>query len=804
MAINLVSPGVKVREVDLTIGRIDTINDQIGAIAGPFEKGPVDQPVFIENEQELLKVFGSPKIADSQNEYWLSASNYLTYGGSLMVVRTDGGSLVNANAGLSGNPSATLKIKSKEEYDNLTSISGWYYASRTPGSWATNLKVCAIDNFADQIISGVSTEATYEEVFTSVITRSSVNLGVTTSIISGITTSLLSIGQYIEPISGIIGSGTTITNVGSSEITISKQSLNSVPLTLDLNFGTIDSTQTGAAITVGCAVTQTLNKTGPDGVVYTGYLRGVVKSVGEGEVSVRITDRVDPDGNSTVTEYKNPGNANSSLNIYSFDGARAESLNFSTSAGLALTSYSDFDEVQIKDWYNNQTLGLENQVIYWKNVAERPGTSQYSLERNSKYDEINIVVVDDTGSITGTAANIVEKFSRLSKSVDGRISPSESTYFKDYISDNSEYIFVGETETGTFGNIVVGASSTSYTFTSGSWGTPTQGVTFDVIGPKTYTLSGGKDYSGNLNVGGYSISFGSLLNSYEILRNPAEYSVNYLISGPSASNIYETQQKANTLISIAEDRKDCIAVISPFKGNIVNQTSSTTQTENIIDFFSSLTSSSYAVFDSGYKYTYDRFNNVFLYLACNSDVAGLMARTTTNNYAWFSPAGSARGSLNNVIKLAYNPSQSQRDELYTNRINPIIANQGNGFILFGDKTALSYPSAFDRINVRRLFLTLESTIEKAARSQLFEFNDVITRNNFVNIVEPYLRDVKAKRGITEFVVICDETNNTPDVIDSNQFKADIFVKPARSINYIGLTFVATRTGVSFSEVVGTV
>ena len=237
---------------------------------------------------------------------------------------------------------------------------------------------------------------------------------------------------------------------------------------------------------------------------------------------------------------------------------------------------------------------------------------------------------------------------------------------------------------------------------------------------------------------------------------------------------------------------------------MVNVSNSETQTNNIIDFFGPLTSSSYAVFDSGYKYTYDRFNNTFRYITCNADIAGLMARTAINSFPWFSPAGSSRGTINNATKLAYNPSQAQRDRLYITRINPIIFSPGAGIILFGDKTGLSYTSAFDRINVRRLFLTIERAIEGAARAQLFEFNDLITRSNFVNIVEPYLRDVKAKRGVSDYVVICDETNNTPDIIDSNQFKADIYVKPARSINLIGLTFVATRTGVSFEEVIGTV
>ena len=247
-----------------------------------------------------------------------------------------------------------------------------------------------------------------------------------------------------------------------------------------------------------------------------------------------------------------------------------------------------------------------------------------------------------------------------------------------------------------------------------------------------------------------------------------------------------------------------MVTISPFRGGVVNVPSSATQTSNIITFFDALASSSYVVFDSGYKYMFDRFNNTFRYIPLNGDVAGLMCRTSINNFPWFSPAGAARGAINNAIKLAYNPSQSQRDLLYPKRINPVIFSPGAGIILFGDKTGLSYASAFDRINVIRLFLTVEATIARAAKAQLFEFNDVITRSNFLNIVEPYLRDVKAKRGITDFLVVCDESNNTPTVIDANQFKADIFIKPARSINFIGLTFIANRTGVSFEEVVGTV
>ena len=295
-----------------------------------------------------------------------------------------------------------------------------------------------------------------------------------------------------------------------------------------------------------------------------------------------------------------------------------------------------------------------------------------------------------------------------------------------------------------------------------------------------------------------------LLQGYNLFANKDEIAVDYLIMGPGLEVENQSQAKANLLISIADQRKDCIATISPHRANVVNVTNSGTQTANVLGFYSPLQSSSYAVFDTGYKYTYDRFNNAFRYIPTNGDTAGLMVRTALNAYPWFSPAGLQRGVLNNAVKMAYNPSKNQRDELYSGRINSIINQRGSGIALYGDKTALAYSSAFDRINVRRLFLTVEQALEGAANDQLFELNDSNTRANFVNIVEPYLRDVQAKRGVYDFRVICDETNNTPDVIDNNEFRADIFLKPTKSINFVTLTFVATRTGVDFEEVIGTV
>ena len=294
------------------------------------------------------------------------------------------------------------------------------------------------------------------------------------------------------------------------------------------------------------------------------------------------------------------------------------------------------------------------------------------------------------------------------------------------------------------------------------------------------------------------------MRAYDLFANEDEIQVDYMIMGPGCDTEAESQAKANKLISLANQRKDCMAVVGPHRGNLINVTNSNDQTNNLINYFSTLSSSSYAVFDSGYKYQFDRFNNEFRYVPANADVAGLMVRTSITAFPWFSPAGQQRGVINNAVKLAYNPNKSQRDRLYPQRINSFITKPGVGTLLFGDKTALGFASAFDRINVRRLFLTVEQALARAAEAQLFELNDELTRANFRNIVEPFLRDVQAKRGVYGFLVVCDSSNNTPDIIDNNEFRADIFLKPTKSINYITLTFVATRTGVSFEEVVGTV
>ena len=881
--LGLVSPGIKVREVDLTRGGITGVSDQTGAIAGPFVKGPIEDPTLIENEKGLVETFGEPQETSDQYEYWMSASSYLSYGGVLRVVRADGNNLVNANAAVatgSGSSVTDLKIKNVEDYFNsYDTATTWYWAAKNPGTWANDLKVCVVDARADQTLSGIVTSGI---VVGAAITQAfggaqiggigtSITLnGHLRGIVTGIGSSSIEVkvlsqvstagsesnvdytkgGAYefktsrVLNITGATGAATTTitverevggTNSGligvgsevllyntiSSSITIDQaggQSLaigaTGVNLSSTSGLGTIGS---GSAniILIGSELIG-IGETIVSGTGFVGFstrgIDGTNESSHNDGTAVYVLSNA---GAATTVSVSQSVSTQTIIDVNSLGGidindyVRIQTVGVGTTGEIlkvtGITTNSALTPTGSVDWYENQTLGLNNSTVFWKNVAQKPQTSAYASSRNSRFDEIHVVVVDDSGKETGNAGQIIEKWVGLSKAKDAT-QFNTPIYYKDYLANNSEYIFAGYAPLGNSTGFSDGDAEISQA--AGSWGQDSQGVVFSGIGRSTYSLQGGKDYGGTFTSPTYTTSLGDLVSAYDQFANQREYPINYLIMGPSLSNRDETVGKANKLIQIAENRKDCIAVISPGRSDVLSGnvaiTNTDTQTNNIITTLDQVSSSSYAVLDSGYKYTYDRFNNKFRYIPCNADVAGTMARTSQNSFPWFSPAGTTRGVINNAVKLAYNPSQTQRDLLYARRINPVVASPGQGIVLFGDKTALAYTSAFDRINVRRLFLTIETAIERAARAQLFEFNDAITRANFVNIVEPYLRDIQAKRGITDFLVVCDESNNTADVIDANEFRADIFAKPSRSINFIGLTFVATRTGISFEEVVGTV
>ena len=810
MATPQLSPGVIVREVDLTVGRAENVLDNIGAIAGPFQLGPVEEPTTISTQQELLNVFGQALSTDRQYEYWYTASEFLTYGGVLSVVRSDGASLNNSNAGVGIGSTNAAKIKNYDDYQqNYSSATNFTYASKFPGRWANSLKVCTIDNAADQTI-GITTNNLAS-------VGALVGYGVTVKLANKAIPGAGTTSAFNGHLKGII-TGVSTDAINSAS-TFDVKILSRVSQTTTQDNTTLETTSSsfqivGAALTVFVDSTSGINVN--DKITISGISTAKLPLASIGSTSVVLSGSVgyDVSAGLAVTFVREVSVGGTETQIDYNRGSDVASISASDTVAFFNNSGTFVNSQAVstvEDWYDSQTLNLTNSTIFWKNVAPKPVDSNYVSTRSGRNDGIHIVVVDDTGSISGIQGNILERNLSLSKAKDGEIDgdvPTKS-YYKDFIANNSTYLYAGYNPSAAnddFFNTkpVAGGFSTSFTpntISQGLWSQNAQGVTFSALGNNTYTLNGGEDYNTG---GGFTASLGDLQTAYNLFSNRDDVSVDFLMMGPGLGTELETQAKANLLISIAEGRKDCMATISPHRSNVVNVTNTTTQTNNVLNYYSSLSSSSFAVFDSGYKYMYDRFNNEFRYIPLNGDIAGTMVRTNINSFPWFSPAGAQRGQINNAIKLAYNPNKTQRDSLYGSRINSVINQNGQGILLFGDKTALSYSSAFDRINVRRLFLTVEQALEGAANDQLFELNDSETRSNFVNIVEPYLRQVQAQRGIQDFLVVCDETNNTPDVIDNNEFRADIFLRPTRSINYVTLTFVATRTGISFEEVVGTV
>ena len=724
MPLNLASPGIVVKEVDLTIGRVDPTAEGIGAIVGPFEKGPVNEPVLINSEQELLNTFGSPYATDNHYETWLVASSYLAYGGSLQVVRSDDTDLKNAFAGSGSAP----KIRSYEDYVNLghdeNIIPGVTVAAKYPGSWGNGMKVAIIDGLADQILSGFA--------------------GLDGLGAAGV----------------VVGMGVTQSMVGRTKI--------------------------------GAGTTEALD----------GYLKGIITEASATQISVKVVEHVSAAGTATAVDYQ-PGGT------YAFtkDGA----LGVHT-AGQTVAFASTTGTTQ-QDWFDNQTIAVNsNTTISWNTLADRPGTSTYAEDKGARHDEVHVVVFDADGDVTGNAGTILEKHIALSKASDATYSAGATSYWRKYSAESSEYIFAGGAPAG-----ITTTGFTSGTFTKASdigWDQAASGIQFGATGNQLLTLAGGLNYDGTGDLtatGALAASTGNLAAGYDLFLNNDDYDINFVLMGGAGYERTAAQALASKVINIADTRKDCVAFVSPCRSELLTTSgsgytvkSAADITQNVLDFYAPIPSSSYGVLDSGYKYMYDRFSDTFRYVPLNGDIAGMCARNDATNFPWFSPAGTARGAVLNAVKLAYNPSQAQRDRLYSARINPVIFTPGGGITLFGDKTALNKSSAFDRINVRRLFIYLEEAIKGAARDVMFEFNDPLTRSSFVNAVEPFLRDVQAKRGIQEFRLICDESNNTAAVIDSNEFVADIFIKPSRSINFVGLTFVATRTGVSFAEVVGNV
>jgi|TARA_R110002167_G_scaffold119759_3_gene297296 phage tail sheath protein FI len=695
----LKSPGVHVREIDLTT-IVPAVSTSIGAIAGAFEKGPVNSIVTVGSEEDLVKVFGKPQNSSNQFETFFTAANFLQYTDQLKVVRCESG-VTNAIA--SG---TSILIRDDDHYedsfeDGQASVGEW--AARTAGIHGNSLGVSICAN-----------ATAYEE--TAVTTTSAEE----------------ALGQTV--ISVTDGTVFTIHDI--------------------VNFG------------------ETL-----------GF-----------EYQVTAADA------STIT-------------------------------------------IKLKDDPNG--VGLQSTIASGTNIRRRwrfydlfdaaPGTSDYATQnQRGTLDEIHVVVYDQQGEINGFAVEsngnrtsaVLETFANLSKNPNCKSPQGDSVYYADKIFRTSSFIywmdhnsagtnwgtdFTGETsqivmeDGGTDGaganagdNIVLDATGTSNEDENGNIELEIGGTSYAALDtPTTSNLKNGTD--------DYAVTAGELEIAYDNFEDTESVDVNLILGGKGggAGDSASTQDTHVTMLhALVETRRDCVAFASPHRSATVGVSSSITATDNVVDAFDLCPSSSYMVFDSSYKQMYDKYNDVFRFVPMNGDTAGLCAFTDQVADAWFSPGGFNRGNVRGAIKLSYNPKKSERDQLYRARINPIVDFPGQGVVLFGDKTALAKPSAFDRINVRRLFLVLEKAISTAAKFSLFEFNDEFTRAQFRNLIEPFLRDVQGRRGIFDFRVVCDDTNNTGEVIDRNEFIGDIYIKPARSINFITLNFIAVRTGVEFSEVVG--
>ena len=531
----------------------------------------------------------------------------------------------------------------------------------------------------------------------------------------------------------------------------------------DSNIDT-SSANTKISFTVGSA-NATLQVTGSSSGVTNSQLTDALDAI---VADLKLGDLIKV-GNSSVGELK--------LSIKSIAANTSDSISVDSSISTVSRQIQFHSRYTLSTDFSTDTLQR-----FWKysdSFDAAPGTSDYVLGKGGAGDELHVVVVDEDGDITGTPDTILETWEALSRATDAKNESGESIYFNDRINNLSNWIYFVNNPAGAYTGLGSAVSALSTAL------------------PYRYTFAGGLNGNNESD-----ISLGDIAVGYDLFSDSSDVDVSLLMVGKAKGGSNGEGLLNYIIDNICEVRKDCVAFGSPDRADVVGVTSLSTQTDNVIAFRNSCRSSSYGVLDSGYKYQYDKFNDVYRYVPLNGDVAGACARTDSERDPFFSPGGFNRGQIKNVIKLAFNPRLAFRDQLYKSGVNPVVAFPGQGTVLFGDKTLLAKPSAFDRINVRRLFIILEKAISTAAKFTLFEFNDEFTRAQFVNLVEPFLRDIQGRRGIYDFRVVCDESNNTGEVIDRNEFVGDIYVKPARSINFIQLNFVAVRSGVEFSEVVG--
>lgn len=765
-----VSPGVAVAEIDLTT-RVPVPSVSDGAIAGNLAWGPLEDVQTISNENQLVDVFGKP----NGNTYktFFSAANFLSYSNKLRVVRAaNTSSAKNAVTG-----GTAILIRNSKEYQNTyesTTTSGTSFTAKYPGTLGNSMKMSIC--IADRANTTVTSDGTVSlDTNTDVALTGTFANGNSTTLVTGSGTALadaeLRVGDVIVhgANSGVV---TAITSNTSFVVSTEDTELVGLGGSSSMSGATLVRRKRSAFNEPAVNMIGTIS--GPiNSLTITGADTNFTRQLHVGDI-ITFTDNGGVKVDKKVTAI-----------------ASTTSLTISSKLDRAITAGATF----------------ERRWEFADDFPSAPLTSVYAYEKSGSKDvgdEIHAVLVDEQGEITGGKdkrgdalvrnKQPLENYVRLSVANGAVGSTGDSLYYKEVINDQSDWI--RWTDHDAMGDAPTDGGAAKLTY---DWGaTIDQGNTsakfagsFSATGANgimTASFSGGVD--------GADSSDSDEITAYSYFKDPAKVDVSLLISGEASNTL------ATYLVNeIAESRKDCVVFLSPEQADCVNDEGS--EVGNIVARRNVLPSSSYAVMDGNYKYMFDRYNSIYRWVPLNGDIAGLCAQADNAN-PFISPAGFTRGNVKGVIELAYVPTQAERDDLYTSGINPIASFPGKGKVLFGDKTMLARPSSFDRINVRRLFIILEKAIANAAQNLLFEFNDDFTRLNFVSIIEPFLRDIQGRRGIEEFRVICDQTNNTPAVINRNEFRGDIFVKPTKSINFIGLNFVAVASGVEFSEVVNAV
>jgi hypothetical protein len=854
------SPGVNVSEIDLTTV-VPSVATSDGAIGGVFRWGPIGERVLIDSENLLAQSFGKPTNFNA--ETFFTAANFLAYGNRLYVSRAgkttgstpqayvnstaeelpsnvftcnpsalevgmyvtqasnnniinsallpsivsknatsitlSSAALINTSANVqlyfargdttysavaidASNTSAAVAnlvnqiVKNENEY---SSKDGNFdldvlYVARYPGALGNSLRISVCDNsnsFNSNVSLANSTVNTdiYFDIGSS---TAYVNFLGSSNASANIILNNFALNDHIVAGNANIGEQyLLVTNkvvTGNSTANISFTAGNSSYINLSTGFITSNNTNDDGSVKIKKGEYVVYSNTSSSDSI-GGLTSGSTYLVKESNTSGFILADKDTKVIKVLTGYANT--------------TAADTHKLLSNTNTLTVTFQD--PYRLRENYSSRTIQR-----YWEffNVVESaPGQSEYQLTsgNTSAQDELHVVVVDNGGSITGTPGTVLEVYKGLSRATDAKNVDGSVNYYKDVINDASKYIWWAADRRSAVSNTATNLVSTTTTAPAnmlmkfGADGLSESNATLSIIGAAYDMFVSPEDIDISLilqgkPIGGTTVVDGETISNYQL--------ANYIID------------------NICEVRKDCIVLISPDKDKVLNNVGR--EAISLKNWRGALRSTSYAVLDSGYKYQYDRYNDLYRWIPLNGDIAGLCVRTDSTNDAWWSPAGFNRGQIKNIVKLAWNPRKAERDVLYSNGVNPVVTFPGQGTVLFGDKTLQSKPSAFDRINVRRLFIVLEKAISRSAKYSLFEFNDAFTRAQFKNLVTPYLRTIQGRRGITDFLVVCDETNNTPAIIDSNQFVGDIYIKPARSINFIQLNFVAVGTGVQFSEVVG--